>query len=82
MLYRCLRCGEPGELRRGKSPKSNYAKYRGVEEEMKNSNILHLHKAWGNRNLCPTCLKELSAWLREKAQSLAAYTASRSRTRS
>jgi hypothetical protein len=63
MTYKCLRCRKKGELRKGTKTGKNKSKYIDLEIGMKESKVLNLRKTSGQRNLCLSCLEELSVWL-------------------
>jgi hypothetical protein len=62
MRYRCLRCDDRKELRKGRTTGNNAARYFRLEKQLEQSKIVHLHKRFGLRNLCLKCLAELVAW--------------------
>jgi hypothetical protein len=66
MYYKCLRCGNEKELRKGKRTGNNRAQYLDLETEMQESKVLQLKKTSGTRRLCPPCLGEILVWLGDK----------------
>jgi hypothetical protein len=64
MIYNCRRCTDSGVLRKTKNRNSDYNRYQGLKQALKESPILQLRP--NTRSLCPSCLEELSIWLRDK----------------
>ena len=63
MVFNCRRCGDHGELRKGKITGNNAATYRQLEVEINASKILGLKSTTYSNRLCPSCLEELSIWI-------------------
>jgi len=59
IFYHCVKCGLKHEIHRSKKRGTLREQYLALEREMKTSKIAHLHKAAGQRNLCPKHLLEL-----------------------
>jgi hypothetical protein len=65
MIFNCRRCGERGELRKGKVTGNNVVKYRQHEVEINSSLIVKLENT-PRKRLCPSCMEELSMWIANK----------------
>jgi len=63
MMFNCRRCGEHGELRKGKVTGNKVARYRQLEAEINSSKILKLESS---KRLCLPCLEDLSTWVGKK----------------
>ena len=63
MIFNCRRCGDHGELRKGKVTGNNAAKYRQLEAEINACLILGLKNTSYGKRLCLSCLEELSIWI-------------------
>jgi hypothetical protein len=66
MMFNCRRCGERGELHKGKITGNNVAKYRQHETEINSTTILKIEGTSLRRRLCPSCLEELAIWIANK----------------
>lgn len=64
MLYRCRRCPDHGELRKGAKTGNNEASYKKLTERINTSGILRIERKGLTRVLCPKCLEELDNWIR------------------